>query len=211
MGVDVSLTRGLDLVMFDASGELTYGPEKCTPVELAAILEATRPDVVAVDAPPSWAPSGRSRAVERSLMALGISIYATPADPRGRPFYGWMEGGFKVFAAAAAQGYPEYTGGATRRRRAIEVFPHASAVTLLGGLPSSGSPKHEFRRRALESEGIRCRSFKTPDQIDAALAALTGMRFVQGNSCHLGVEGESVLVLPVPRLSSTRYRREPPH
>ena len=57
------------------------------------------PDVVAIDAPPAWASSGRSRLTERELRWFGIQCFNTPSDPKmaEHPFYEWMTIGFQAF------------------------------------------------------------------------------------------------------------------
>lgn len=206
MGVDVSLRRGLDVVVLTRDGDLASGPDRVTPAELRSVIRQTNPGVIAIDGPPAWASSGRSREIERRLNRLGISIYATPSDPAGRSFYGWMEEAFKAFAAAAAAGYPVYRGGPAPGRSSIEVFPHASAVALMRRLPSTGERKVDFRRAALGIGGVGCVALRTQDQVDAALAALTGLRFLEGRACEVGTPDEAVLVMPVPELP-VRYAR----
>ncbi len=207
MGVDVSLRRGLDVVAL-AGRRLAWGPHNIALEELPAALEASRPGVIAVDGPPAWAVSGNSRAIERHLIKLGISIYATPSEPAGRRFYDWMKESIAVFEMAARCGYGVYRGGRRNGRHAIEVFPHASAVALLGFLPAPPDRKLDFRRAALEQAGVRADRLRSPDQVDAALAALTGLRFLDRSSCDVGVPGDAVLVMPVSVLPD-RYRRAP--
>ncbi len=209
MGVDVSVARGLDVVVLDESGRLVLSRARQTLPELETALREVRPDVVAIDSPPGWASAGRSRPLERELARLGISMYATPQDPGDHPFYRWMRVGFEAFAAAGRCGYPLYRGDTAVHGRAVEVFPHASAVTLRGRLPGRGVRKLAWRREALREAGVELDPLHTVDQVDAALAALTGLRCLQRRSCVVGVRGESVLALPVPALPAGRYEREP--
>jgi hypothetical protein len=81
MGIDVSVTHGLDVVVLDESGRLVQSCAKQTLPELARALEEVRPDIIAIDSPPGWAGAGRSRPLERELARLGISMYATQLDP----------------------------------------------------------------------------------------------------------------------------------
>lgn len=78
MGVDVSFSRGLDVVVFDQTGELVLEPRNTNPAGLRALVEVVQPDIVAIDSPPEWAREGRSRLIERQLQARGIHIYACP-------------------------------------------------------------------------------------------------------------------------------------
>ena len=207
LGVDVSLSRGLDAVVLDTTGRVLLAPVKTGPAGLADLIADVRPAVVAIDSPPAWARSGRSRAAERQLLALGVSIFATPADPGDHPFYRWMRAGFEVFAAAAAAGCPLYRGERLALPAAIEVFPHATAVLLNGGLPPAGTGKIAWRRRALRQAGVDDASLRTLDQVDAALAALTGVHLLSGTACFVGEPGEAVLVLPGRAVPASRFRR----
>lgn len=198
LGVDVSLSRGLDLVLLAANGRVLGEPLKTDVDGLRRVIRETRPGVVAIDSPPAWGRSGRSRPLERRLMALGISIFATPSDPGDHPFYRWMRAGFAVFEAAAEEGYALYRGEDRGPLSAIEVFPHAAAVALHGRLPAPGESKRAWRRAALEAAGVETSRLRTTDQVDAALAALTGLRFLAGPAVWVGEPGEEVLVLPGP-------------
>lgn len=207
LGVDVSLSRGLDLVVLDESGRLILSRARQTQPDLVAALVEIRPDVVAIDSPPGWASTGRSRPLERQLAALGIRMYATPQDPGDHQFYRWMKVGFEVFAEAARCGYPLYRGGPTVKGHAVEVFPHASAVTLRGSLAGKGVAKPIWRREVLADAGVEHDRLETVDQLDAALAALTGIRCLTNQFSLVGIPGESVLALPVSVIPARRYER----
>ena len=139
------------------------------------MLDEFRPDVVAIDSPPKWAMSGRSRRTERELAACNIQSFNTPSEAHGRgnSFFGWMEVGFEVFRVANDHGFPTYSGG-TPKGRAMEVFPHATAVVLAGTLPPKGVSKRAWREGVLQAQGVRTDELTSIDLIDAALAALTG-------------------------------------
>jgi predicted nuclease with RNAse H fold len=209
LGVDVSYSRGLDAVVLDDTGQLVLEPRNTNPAGLRDLVEEVQPDIVAIDSPPEWAHEGRSRLIERQLQALGIHIYACPADPGDHTFYRWMRVGFEAFGAAAAVGYPLYRGGQLAPRQAIEVFPHASAVVLRGSIPAKGVRKLEWRGRVLREAGVHTENLRTVDQIDAALAAVTGLRCLEGGFCTVGEEGQAVLVLPISELPGQRYVRDP--
>jgi len=119
-----------------------------------------------------------------------------------------METGFEVFKVAGDLGYPLYSGGAPFARSAIEVFPHASAVVLRGSLAPVGIAKHVWRRSVLEAAGVASSEMRTTDHLDAALAALTGLRFLTGDFSVAGTPGEAVLVLPTHMMPTTRYARD---
>src|SRR5437867_9714649 len=95
LGVDVSVRRGLDLVLLNASRRLLDVCPGVKVEDLPALLSDCKPDVVAIDSPPAWGSAGNSRLAERALRRAGISSYATPSDPakQVRPFYRWMKVG----------------------------------------------------------------------------------------------------------------------
>ena len=208
MGIDVAVTRGLDIVVLDDSLRVAFGPTTLHLVDLPDLIRRTEPHVIAIDSPPAWGLSGKSRPIERQLQALGISIFPAPAAEFARELHRWMETGFDVFKVAGDLGYPLYTGGASSARSAIEVFPHASAVVLRGSLAPVGVAKSVWRRAVLEAAGIDCSEMRTTDHLDAALAALTGLKFLTGDFSVVGTPGEAVLVLPIGKMPTTRYARD---
>jgi predicted nuclease with RNAse H fold len=191
-----------------SEGSIVWGPTKVPEDELAAVIRDVEPDVIAIDSPPEWAVTGKSRPIELHLARMGIHAFPTPALEHRRPLHEWMEVGFRVFEIAESCGYPLYRGDTGGFREAIEVFPHASAVVLRGGLPASGLAKQIWRRQALVDAGVDVSGLISEDALDAALAALTGLRLLQGRTCVVGQRGQAVLVLPVDRLPSGRYIRD---
>ena len=59
----------------------------------------------------------------------------------------------------------------------------------------------------LAAEGVDTGGLRSADQVDAALAALTGIRALQGKSSAFGDPKEGVIVLPASRLPAGAYRR----
>ena len=160
------------------------------------------PDVVAIDSPPGWGSSGRTREAERDLHRRGISIFWTPEESVGvtRKDLRWMQEGFAYFRAAAAAGYPTFTRRASMEGKALEVFPHASACGLSGHLRPAGVSKVRFRRDVLRARGVEVDALTNIDKVDAALAAMTGVIAVEGDACAVGCDDEGLIVVPVPRL-----------
>jgi predicted nuclease with RNAse H fold len=202
IGVDVAARRGCDVVVL--GDDLVARPvgRVHTIGDLRALLATIRPAVVAIDAPPCWGRPGAARACERALTARGISIFRTPDAARGEAnrFYDWMRTGFAMFAGAAP--YP-----------ALETFPHATAVAVMGTRPERGllrdpAAKRAWRRRALETAMVDHSELRTIDEIDAALCALTGRAYLVGTAVELGDREEGVIVvpagLPEPRAATTR-------
>jgi len=115
---------------------------------------------------------------------MGIHCFFTPARLPGIPFYDWVRNGFRVYEAVRA-----------RRIRTVEVFPHASAVVLARRLPHSES-KSAFRRRVLRDQRIDTELLRNQDQVDAALAALTGLRHLAGRASAVGTASDGKIWLP---------------
>ncbi len=205
LGIDVSASRGLDLVLIDEAASVLSTHRRVTPEEAAALAAEMAPDVVAIDSPPAWGTSGGSRLTERELRGFGIQSFGTPSDPRkaDNAFYGWMKVGIATFHALSSI-YPRYRNGPAKGK-AMEVFPHATAVVLARYLPPKSIPKHAWRRSILRTHGID--GMRSADQVDAALAALTGLFALRGNFTALGDPAEGVIVLPSRTLPPGPYRR----
>jgi predicted nuclease with RNAse H fold len=214
LGIDVGAKRkGLDAVLLDETKGLVDCRRHAGVDEIADMIEGFRPDVVAIDSPPDWGRSpGGSRLTEREIRRLGIQSFGTPSDPikASNVFYDWMRAGFEVFEVAANAGFERYGAGPVRRK-AIEVFPHASAVVLAGCLPprsaGKGRAKREWRRGVLETHGVLTDDLRSSDQVDAALAALTGLCALAGQCFAPGDPREGVIVLPAASLPPPPYAR----
>jgi predicted nuclease with RNAse H fold len=208
LGIDVGVRKGLDAVLLDGSPEPTATHRGVRLEDLRSLIDEAVADVIAIDSPPAWAGAGRSRGTEREIRLFGIQSYGTPTEDRGtdHPFYEWMRVGFEVFRVAERAGFPRYRGGPAGGT-AIEVFPHASAVILAGCLPPRGARKAAWRASVLKAGGVNVDRLRSLDQIDAALAALTGLRALAGRSCALGDPREGVIVLPARTLPARPFRR----
>src|SRR5205809_1167473 len=171
-GVDVSARRGLDIVTLDERRRFVGPPlRRQSLVDLRRLLKDVQPNVVAIDSPPYFCSSGRSRECERTLMRLGVQCYATPSEAAGKKhFYDWMREGQKVFRVAQDTGYELYLQGRSVRNRAIEIFPHASAVVLRGKLPPYGwskkrALKKRWREEVLVSHGVDTEPLVSLDEV----------------------------------------------
>jgi predicted nuclease with RNAse H fold len=213
LGIDVAVRKGLDIVVLSEWLQTESVKRRVSLAQIGDLILEIQPDIVAIDSPPSWAQSGRSRATERTLARLGIHAYAVPteASGRGHSFYAWMESGFAVFLAAERAGYPRFRRRGSPTHTAIEVFPHGSAVVLAGHLPpasaNAGSGKRQWRISVLESQGVATDGLRSVDEVDAALAALTGLFALRGEYIAPGDPDEGVIVLPSRVLPDGRYER----
>lgn len=210
LGIDVGVRKGLDLVLMADDRSVLEAERRVRVEDLVKIADGLSPDVVAIDAPPTWASTGRSRRTERELRWFGIQCFNTPSDPRmgEHPFYEWMTIGFATFRAIEPS-FPRYRGGSVRGT-AIEVFPHATAVVLAGHLPPRGAPVHGWRREVLGAHGVDPRPLRSADQVDAALAALTGLYALERRFSAPGDPREGVIVVPAVTLPAHPYRRARP-
>jgi predicted nuclease with RNAse H fold len=214
LGIDVGVDKGLDLVLLDDARVLLQRHRGVSLDDLGALIENAGPDIIAIDAPPRWgSPGGGSRLTEREIRRFGIQSFGTPSEDRGdgNRFYEWMRRGFQVFSVAERGGFLPYAPPGSPRGKAIEVFPHASAVVLAGCLPprgaTTGRAKREWRRRVLETHGVLTEDLRSTDQVDAALAALTGLYALAGRCFAPGDPKEGVIVLPATALPPPPYPR----
>ena len=207
LGIDVGVHKGLDLVLIEGGRAILDTHRRTRHEDLAALVAGLGPDVVAIDAPPAWAGSGRSRLTERELHWFGIQCFNTPSDSRmaEHPFFEWMTVGFRVFEAIEGS-FPRYRDGSVQGK-AIEVFPHASAVVLAGCLPPRGTTAHAWRRSVLREHGVDEEALRSADQVDAALAALTGLFALERRFSAPGDPKEGRIVIPAATLPAHPYRR----
>jgi predicted nuclease with RNAse H fold len=207
LGIDVGVRNGMDLVVLD-DFDVVATHQRIVLADLPGLIRGARADVVAIDSPPDWAVEGRSRRAERELARLGIHAYAVPTSERGmdHSFYEWMRIGFEVFRAAAKAGFPRYRHGPVLGT-AVEVFPYASAVVLAGSLRPAAVAKRTWRGSVLQRHGLDPSACRSLDQIDAALAALTGLRALAGRSMAVGDPAEGVILLPARASPERPYRR----
>jgi predicted nuclease with RNAse H fold len=210
LGIDVGVRRGLDLVLLGRDREILETHRRVSLGEVGALARGSGADVVAIDAPPAWAVSGRSRLTERELRLFGLQSFNTPSDTRmaDHPFYEWMTVGFRVYEAVADR-FPRYRGSGSVTGNAIEVFPHATAVVLAGCLPPEGVGKREWRRAILRDHRVDVRGLRSLDQVDAALAALTGLFALERRFSAPGDPREGQIVVPAASLPARPYRRGP--
>jgi predicted nuclease with RNAse H fold len=167
---------------------------------------------VGVDAPQRprrarGAAASRPRACDVELAHRRISIYQVPtravaAEADG--LYTWMEAGWEYFRELGRRGFEPpapgtLAGSLGEARAALEVYPHATFVSLLGGTPppKSSRPGLRVRVAALRAAGVVWDEYYDHDSLDALAAALTAWRFVQGRATPLGDDRDGFIWLPV--------------
>jgi len=210
LGVDVGLRKGLDLVLLDEQRRVVDLAGHLSHDRFREVVEQWAPDAIAIDSPPAWAQAG-IRETEQALRRLGIQLYVTPAADRRsqKGFHDWMIAGMNAFTSISDI-YPLFRGGSPAGT-AMEVFPHAAAVVLEGGLMPEGLRKADWRRAALAGVGVTDSRLRSPDLVDAGLAALVALMALEGCACWFGLPMEGVIVLPCEAASlPERFRRLSP-
>jgi predicted nuclease with RNAse H fold len=175
-------------------------------------LDALAAVAVGVDAPQRprrarGAAADRPRACDAELAHRRISIYQVPtravaAEADG--LYTWMEAGWQYFRDLGRRGFETPAPGDMpaalgRAPAALEVYPHATFVTLLRGTPPPKSSRAGLRVRvaALRAAGVVWDEYYDHDSLDALAAAVTAWRFVQGRATPVGDERDGFIWLPV--------------
>ena len=77
---------------------------------------------------------------------------------------------------------------------------------LAGCLAPRGAHKHAWRAAVLRAQGVRTDELGSADRVDAALAALTGLRALEGKGFAPGDPREGVIVVPSAALPAEPYR-----
>jgi predicted nuclease with RNAse H fold len=177
LGVDVGGKRkGFDVAVIDDRCLLAL-VGRLTRDEVAELVEAHRPTLVAIDSPRSCAPDGEtSRLGERQLAKAVCGIRWTPDLQRveASPYYGWIVEGLGLYATLAH-----------RHADVIEVFPTASWTRWHG---KRGSRRRSaWSREALDRLGLGGVPTRTnQDQRDAVAAAYTARQHTLGATEAMG-------------------------
>lgn len=152
------------------------------------------------------------RVCDYELIRRGMPLYQVAASYETAA--GWMQIGFDLAAALFRAGYCLPLDRDDHQATLIEVFPDAAFVTLSGARPARKSGRaavagREQRQAILAAAGVRIDgSAHSHDALDAAAAALTGLRWRAQLGCALGDADEGLIVLPVPYGTLLeRYRR----
>ncbi|MBN1629105.1 MAG: DUF429 domain-containing protein [Thermoleophilia bacterium] len=213
-GIDVAWARPCTCVLVKG-GVVREWLDTSEPERIAAWVDARRPEVVAVDAPCGVSKGllaegefgekpYQGRVCDRELRRRGIPLYEVPRERAEAD--SWMEMGFRIYDLVGELGYrlPREMGAG---RSVIEVYPHASFVTLLGGTPAKKSTTTGQSQRlgVLREEGLVWDGRFDHDSLDALAAALTALRFLEGRAYSVGEAEEALVWLPVESLEDS-YR-----
>jgi predicted nuclease with RNAse H fold len=212
--VDVAAVRPSTIVMLRGLwAEEWFAAESVA--QAAEWLAAREPDVIAIDAPCSiskgllatGADGGKpyaGRVSDLDLMRRGIPLYQVPRDRAAAK--SWMEAGYQLYDALEPLGYTLPT-AAGIVGSAIEIYPYASFVTLLGSRPLKKTTAEGLAQRAdlLEEQGLEWDGRSDHDSLDALAGALTGLRYLEDRATSVGDPAEALIWLPVMGLKASYY------
>jgi predicted nuclease with RNAse H fold len=218
VGVDVAARRPCTAVVLRGgrTARATGWLETSDRAELIDWIVRLTPEVVAIDAPQGWnrrllgRTSRRSRVCDDDLLRRGLGVYQVPSkadvESGAARLPEWIGVGFELFRALRRHGFESPPDGAIpgafgQPAAAIEVYPYAAFVTLLGHRPRAKTDRQGLavRVRALRKAGMEWDDYFDHDSLDALAAGLTGWRYLQGRASAIGDVREGLLWLPVPR------------
>jgi hypothetical protein len=132
-------------------------------------------------------------------MARNIQVFATPTQDAARRhpknYFGWMLNGAALYRELSRR-FALYDGSNARSRPiCFETFPHAVTCALAGEIVPA-KRKRTVRRQVLADAGFPCELLTNIDFVDAALCALTAVRFAQRRFVHYGDARERFIVAP---------------
>lgn len=218
VGVDVAARRPCTAVAL-RGGRAAHVDDWLETSDRAVLIDwiaRSRPQVVAIDAPQGWnrrlssAVGRRSRVCDYELLRRGLGVYQVPAkadvETGSARLPDWIAAGFELFRALRRRGFESPPEGAIpgafgQPAAAIEVYPYAAFVTLLGHRPQAKTERQGLAARVgvLRQAGVEWEDYFDHDSLDALAAGLTGWRFLQGRASALGDPREGLLWLPISR------------
>lgn len=146
---------------------------------LLQLCALERPDVVAVDAPLSLPREGNLRAADARLIHLGYRVLPLTF------------GGMRALTGRGIQLAKKLR---ARSIRVIEIHPHTSGRILFG------TPNREEWLLKLEREGWEIRGGESDHEVDAAIAALTGLLYLRKKTEEVGELEEGTIIIPRGRM-----------
>jgi predicted nuclease with RNAse H fold len=235
-GVDISERRGQTVALLDGQRMAVEIVQVPAAADAARLVQVRGAAMVAVDSPlrpshhllrevgtvrsaygvPTAYRGGRLiyakyRVCDYELYRRNIPLYQVAADESAAA--PWMRLGFELARLLTGAGYRVPAGHHDYEATLLEVFPHAAFVTLIGAIPAKksgprGSEGRAQRRALLAAQGVFVPGESSHDDLDAAVAALTALRWREGRGCAVGHPEEGLIVLPVPCADlRTRYER----
>jgi predicted nuclease with RNAse H fold len=152
--------------------------ETCLLYSDAEIVERCmqiRPKVVAIDAPLSLPKSGGFRSADKQLIKRGLRVFPP------------MFSGMKKLTARGIRLAREMR---SRGLEVIEIHPRTSGIVLFG------FPERVKWISKLRRQGWRLKISKSEHEMDAVVAALTGMFWVKKKAEEVGDKREGTILIP---------------
>ena len=155
-----------------------------------------------IDPPPPGESYKRSRECDYHIRRRGIRIYQVPL------WYSdcdsWVIAGFSLYDALLSHENWTIFDGRIGTKRLLEVYPYACYSALLDYLPPRKNTRigRETRLAALDA-GLGTgwsdhAALANDDEVDAAVCALTALRFSRGEAHWVGNPREALMVIPAP-------------
>lgn len=143
--------------------------------EMIELCERERPVLIAIDAPLSLPRRGNLREADASLIKRGLRVF----PPTFSGMRSLTERGMRLANEFRAKKF-----------RVIEIHPRTSGVILF---------KSQDRRRWIDElgkRGWRLKGDESEHEVDATVAALTGVLHIQKKTEEVGAAKEGTIVIP---------------
>lgn len=220
IGVDVALTRPLDIVVLNNDLALiatTPQPDAIAAAQYIAShyeqawvavdgprrpnygLMANRQYQASLNPPPPPGKFLNHRVCEYELGRRNIPSFPTPAgEPKG--WKQWMKAAYQLYESLHELGFADFVNqDCLPGKLMLEYFPYASFCVLAGRQPGKKSTHkgQGVRRELLRKYGVRGDiAGLTVDQIDALVGAVTAHALHHGQASWVGDKDEGLLVVP---------------
>lgn len=157
---------------------------------------------------------------EYELARRGLNVFSTPGKIRDiKGWKRWMKKGLELYKKLKDLGYEKINekNYCQLKKGMIEVFPHASFITLSGRkLESKAKDKGQKERiKLLEDLGfnrvgniITGTKSEKADKIDALVAAYTALAIYKNKATFLGDVKEGQIAVPVSKIEESYGKRK---
>ena len=155
-----------------------------------------------VDPPPPAGKYLNYRECDYQLIRRRLPLYQVPTSYQ--QCHTWMQAGFKLYDALLRTGNWTIFDGRPGRNRLLEVYPFACFSALLGHIPPrKKTVAGRCARLAALDAGLgagwsAAAALADDDEVDAAVGALTALRFSRGEAHWVGNPREALMVIPAP-------------
>jgi hypothetical protein len=147
--------------------------------EILGLCERKKPALVAIDAPLSLPITGNLRRADRLLIERGFRVFPPT---------------FATMKALTARGIRLANELRAKGTKVIEIHPRTSGLIMFG------SPDRRTWISELKKLGWEVNSEVSEHEVDAVIAALTGLFHLRGRTEEVGSQAEGTIVVPLGRL-----------